>query len=198
MQQRLRGRPPLPFRETVPGRIHSKLGSLNSIIWRLRFGGENRRELLQSAGVNLGAISRQRDSQIIKSIFEHAGKRSRLSHSHHPQWRLARFLRGLDGFQDEQKINSLARRLVNQGWVNKMTGRAGSFKMLIAQIGIPRKSEDHLRRLLQDSAIKIPKAKRTVTLRCRICRQVFTRSVYYERRFASSRKKGPLCGIKHL
>ena len=104
MQQRLRGRPPLPFCETVPGRIHSKLGSLNSIIWRLRFGGENRRELLQSAGVNLGAISRQRDSQIIKSIFEHAGKRSRLS-SHHPQWRLARFLRGLTDSRTS-KINS--------------------------------------------------------------------------------------------
>lgn len=193
-----RGRPPLPFRKTVPGRIHTQLGSLNSIRWRLKFGGETAHDLLKSVGFNPKRFSNERISQVVEAIFRHARKRNPLSRSHHPQWRIARCLRNIGGFQKDQEIDSIAQQLTNKRWVMKTVKRAGSFQKLLTQLGTPRRAEKRLRQLLLEIGIHLPhKKKPVVKLRCRICHRAFTRSASYERRFASQRKKGPLCGRKH-
>lgn len=197
-RQNVRGRPPLPFRNTVSGRIYAQLGSLNSISQRLRFGGETAHDLLESIGFNPEKVSNERVSQIVGEMFKHARKRNPLSRSHSPQWRIARCLRSINGFQRDQEINSLAHQMTCKRWVMRATRRAGSFQQLLTQLGISHKVEKRLRRLLLGIGIHLPpKKKPVVKLQCRICHRTFTRSVSYERRFAGQRKKGPLCGHKH-
>lgn len=65
-RQNWRGRHPLPFNETVPGKIFTQLGSsLTSICWRLRYGGETAHDLLKSAGFNPKKFSNEWISQIV-------------------------------------------------------------------------------------------------------------------------------------
>lgn len=196
-QQNGRGRPPLLFNETVPGRIYAQLGSLESIRRRLKFHGETAHDLIKSAGFNPAEFSNEWISQIIETIFRHAGRRNPLSRSHCPQWRIARVLRNGDGFQDSREIDSVAHHLASKQWIMKAIRLAGSFRQLLTQLSIPLSAEKRLRQILLEIGIHIPKLNKTVKLRCRICHRTFTRSVSYERRFASQRKKGPLCGHKH-